>query len=242
MNRGKQFGVAAAALALMLTMAGCTSQENQVRPDLGAAQRAEARVTLKRSLPEDFGDGVARIDVAWTDRCAPATNSGFFQPASGTSCAINGVAVYVIGSADSPAEAVRTAATALRTAGATSDDVAAGRIAADGTVAGFDDHGAGTVGIGDTTQDTTFAIASADHQTVLTEPLEDSEVDVVASERGLGSAGRQQALHKSNAKYVLIVTHRDGYFRSLDNAEPAEPAPRPSVPPCYSGSNDCVGG
>lgn len=242
MGRGTQFGIACAALLLLVSTAGCSSPEDEVRADLGRAQRADAHASLARSSPRELGDGTDRIDVAWTDRCTHATNSGLFRPATGTSCTVNGVAVYTLDSATTPADAVRAASTALNVSGVTTDDVAAGRIAPDGAVAGFDGRGAGTIGLGDSTQDDTFAVASTDDPSALTQPLEDTDADVIAERRGLGVVGRERALRSTDAAYVLVITYRNEYFRSLDNAEPSEPAPRPSVPPCFSGSNDCVGG
>lgn len=242
-----RWGIGTTAAGLLLAVVALTSgcsalDDDRVEPRLGAEARVGARETMHRVIDWKGSEAVRPVDATWTDSCGHASNAGFFQPAEGTSCRLDAGAVYTIGGATTPADAVRVAGPALRAAGLTDEDLVARTIQPDGSMPYLVEIGGRqSVALGDDLGQDRFAVVRVvgwDASLGLW-PADDT---VVHSSPGLGEERRDEAVRASSATYVLVVTHSAGYFASPDNEPPAPPAPRSSVPPCFSGSNDCVGG
>ncbi len=238
--------MAGLCLVVLGMTTGCAVlNDDEVRPELGAGERAEAQQTSIREMRWPGTDAVHRIDGAWTDSCGNAAAAGFFQPASGTRCRIDAGAVYTIdgtGGSGRFDDAVRVAASALREGGRTDQDLAAQTIGPDGTVRALvDDGGHRSVELGDGLGQDRFAVVEVAGWDGSLGTEVDPERTVVASSAGRGVAGRIAAVRASGATAVLVVTDSADYFTSWDNVPPPVRT-RPAVPPCYSGSNDCVGG
>lgn len=242
-----RWGIGTTAVGLLLAVVAVTSgcsalDDDRVEPQLGAEARTAARQTMHRVVDWPGTGVVRRVDATWTDSCGNATAAGLFEPAAGTSCGLEAGAVYAIDGASAPADAVRAAGPALREAGLTEEDLAARTIEPDGSMPYLVEIGGKqSVTLGDGLGEDHFAVVRVrgwDADLGLW-PVDGTVVD---SSPGLGEERRDEAVRASGATYVLVVTHRARYFTSYDNEPPAPPAPRPSVPPCYSGSNDCVGG
>lgn len=242
-----RWGIGSTAAGLLLAVAvlttGCSAlDDDEVAPQLGAEARVEARQTMHRVIDWTGTDAVRRVDTTWTDSCGNTTGSGLFQPATGTSCGIDAGAVYTIEGVTTPADAVRVAGPALREAGLTDEDLVARTIQPDGSMPYLVEIGGQqSVALGDDLGQDRFAVVRVQGWDATLGLSSPGDVVVHASP-GLGAGRRDGAVRASGATYVLVVTHSAGYFRSYDNEPPAPPAPRPSVPPCFSGSNDCVGG
>jgi hypothetical protein len=249
MRRGTAAVVAGLGLAVLAMTTGCSAlADDEVRPELGADARGGAREGLHRVIDWPGTDAVRRLDAAWSDSCGNATSPGFFQPADGTSCRVDGGALYAVDGADGVdgadaiADAVRIVGPALREGGLTDQDLAAQTIDPDGTVPKLvDDGGHRSVELGDGLGQDRFAVVEVAGWDGSLGLGVDAERSVVRSARGLGDSARVAAARATGAATVLVVTHSASYFTSYDNVPPTE-APRSTVPPCYSGSNDCVGG
>jgi hypothetical protein len=246
-DRRMRWGIGTTAAGLLFAVVALTSgcsalNDDRVEPRLGAEARVGARQTMHRVIDWEGTDALRRVDATWTDSCGSATSAGFFQPAEGTSCRVDAGAVYTIDGATTPADAVRVAGPALRAAGLTDEDLVARTIQPDGSMPYLVDTGRRqSVALGNELGQDHFAVvrvAGWDASLGLW-PADDT---VVHSSPGLGEERRDEAVRASGATYVLVVTHSAGYFAARDNEPPAPPAPRSSVPPCFSGSNDCVGG
>ncbi|WIE70040.1 hypothetical protein [Curtobacterium sp. MCLR17_054] len=244
MRRGLRTVTVGLCLAVLALTSGCSAMnDGSVAPELGADARVGARQTMHRVIDWDGGEAVHRVDATWTDSCGHASNSGFFQPAAGTTCRIDAGVVYTIDGATTPVDAVRIVGPALRAGGLTDEDLVAQAIRPDGSTPSLIDVGGRqSIALGSDVGQDRFAVVRVrgwDQSLGLWQPDGSS---VVQSAPGLGVVRRDDAVRASGADYVLVVTHSADYFTSYDNEPPEPPAPRPSVPPCFSGSNDCVGG
>lgn len=244
MRRGLRTMTVGLCLGVLALTSGCSAMnDGSVAPELGADARVGARQTMHRVIDWDGGEAVHRVDATWTDSCGHASNSGFFQPAAGTTCRLDAGAVYTIDGATTPVDAVRIVGPALRAGGLTDEDLVAQAIRPDGSTPSLVDVGGRqSIALGSDVGQDRFAVVRVrgwDQSLGLWQPDGSS---VVQSAPGLGVDRRDDAVRASGADYVLVVTHSGAYFTSYDNEPPDPPAPRSSVPPCFSGSNDCVGG
>ncbi|ROR33480.1 hypothetical protein EDF63_1894 [Curtobacterium sp. JUb34] len=244
MRRGFRTTAVAIGLAVVALSSGCAAMnDGSVAPELGADARISARQTMHRVVDWKGTAAVHRVDATWTDTCGHASNSGFFQPASGTTCRIDAGAVYTIDGADTPVDAVRIVGPALRAGGLTDEDLVAQAIQPDGSTPSLVDIGGRqSIALGSDLGQDRFAVVRVRGWDGSLGLWQSEGSSVVQSAPGLGVDRRDEAVRASGADYVLVVTHSAAYFTSYDNEPPEPSAPRPSVPPCFSGSNDCVGG
>ncbi|WP_263091690.1 hypothetical protein [Curtobacterium sp. RIT-PI-V] len=244
MRRWFRTTAVAIGLAAVALSSGCAAMnDGSVAPELGADARVGARQTMHRVVDWKGTAAVHRVDATWTDSCGNASNAGFFQPASGTTCRIDAGAVYTIDGATTPADAVRIVGPALRAGGLTDEDLVAQAIQPDGSTPSLVDIGGRqSIALGSDRGQDRFAVVRVRGWDGSFGLWQSEGSSVVQSAPGLGVDRRDDAVRASRADYVLVVTHSAAYFTSYDNEPPEPSAPRPSVPPCFSGSNDCVGG